>query len=307
MPRITGTVLADILTGTPKRDLIFGLEGDDELRGGPGNDVLDAGLGRDLILGEEGNDRIIGGSHVLSISETGADDDVIDGGSGEDWVTYASLKQPNGIVIHLREDGGLAIVSDPNPGDFPAVQVDELYGIENAIGAPHGVSVLWGDSGNNVLQGIGPRTHFISSDGDDTHQTKGKGIAILSFPDPSGVVVDLPNSRVSDGYGDTDILRIRGPISVRGSDCADVLIGNKGRNWLDGRDGQDELHGGKGSDILSGGEHFFSELANDLIDGGGGSDWLVLNWRGEAPLTVDLSAGTAKVLDEVDTLQSIET
>jgi Ca2+-binding RTX toxin-like protein len=264
MARINGTQLNDTLIGTPRRDHIFGFAGDDQLKGEGGNDFLDAGLGRDSVFGDGGNDRIVGGSHIVEIP--GDDDDIIDGGAGQDWIIYSSLKEP--VEIFLGDEAGLAVVNHPI-ADLQ-LQTDELFGIENAIGSPVGHSVLGGNSGDNILVGIGPKTNFLSSPGEDTYQIKGNGTAFFFFlEDPTGIVLDLPEKTLIDGYGDTDTLKLHGTVLVNGTPFDDVMLGTSRRDWFNGLSGEDDLHGNRGSDVITGGD------GSDLIDGGRGSDWFI--------------------------------
>jgi len=78
---------------------------------------------------------------------------------------------------------------------------------------------------------------------------------------PSGVVVDLATGTAQDGWGGTDTLI--GINDVHGNWHADQLSGNAADNL-----------------ISSGG-------GNDVIDGRGGVDSVVLGWVGAGPLTLD--------------------
>jgi Ca2+-binding RTX toxin-like protein len=282
MARIVGTDNGDSLNGTSGRDRIFGLGGNDEISGRGRPDFLDGGPGQDLVLGQGGSDKIVGSTEVPT--EPGADDDVLDGGSGHDWVTYLDLTEP--VVIDLSQQAA-----------FSTLQQDQLISIENAIGSSS-LTTFIGDEADNLFIGVGDSSDFISSAGDDTYVSDSGFVLISYFDDPAGIVMN--GNHVQDGFGDTDRIFVDVRPQIIGSLFDDVMVGTKGSDWLDGADGQDEIHGGKGSDLLNGG------LGDDLIDGGRGSDWLLLGFRDDAEQTVDLGAGTATVLGEVDTLKRIE-
>jgi Ca2+-binding RTX toxin-like protein len=282
MARIVGTENGDTLTGTSGHDRIFGLAGNDAIDGGPRSDFLDGGAGQDVVFGGEGKDTLVGSTEVPS--EPGGDDDVLNGGSGRDWVTYHDLTES--VTIDLSQQAASS-----------TAQQDQLISIENAIGSSSGTTFI-GDDANNVFIGIGDSSDFISSAGDDTYISDSGFVLISYIDDPAGIV--LNGNRVQDGFGDTDRIFVDVRPQFIGSRFDDVMFGTKGSDWLDGADGADEIHGGKGSDLLNGG------LGDDLIDGGRGSDWLLLESRDDAEQVVDLRAGTATVLGEVDTLLNIE-
>jgi Ca2+-binding RTX toxin-like protein len=282
MARIVGTENGESLAGTSDRDQILALGGNDEISGRAGADFLDGGPGEDHVFGEDGNDQIIGGSE--SLVEAGRDDDLLDGGSGSDWVIYRDLIEE--VTIDLSQQ----IVTSTS-------QTDQLASIENATGSLSATTFI-GSPENNVFVGVGDSTNFISSAGNDTYRA-GEGLSSISYQaDPAGIV--LNGDSAEDGFGGTDRIGVKGLAHITGSEFADLMRGSSRRDWLEGAGGDDEIHGRKGSDLLTGGP------GEDLIDGGSGVDWLLLDQRDDAEQVVDLGAGTATVLGEVDTLLSIE-
>jgi Ca2+-binding RTX toxin-like protein len=106
-------------------------DGDDVLSGSAGDDTVVGGAGRDLMSGGLGDDLFDPGDR---------DGDVVDGGTGEDSVTYEL--RTTGVTVDLARRRG------PDG--------DALVGVENAIGTPKADRLL-GDSRSNVLGGAGGR------------------------------------------------------------------------------------------------------------------------------------------------------
>lgn len=84
----------DTLTGGFGDDVLYAGDGGATLYGNEGNDLLVGGaVGYDWLAGGPGNDRILAGAGDDYISETNnsaGDVDVIDGGAGDDAISYAS-------------------------------------------------------------------------------------------------------------------------------------------------------------------------------------------------------------------------
>ncbi|MFC5423516.1 metallophosphoesterase [Bosea eneae] len=232
---------------------IRGTSGDDELLGTSGDDVILAGLGDDTVQASDGNDTVDGNEG----------DDVLDGEAGDDVLA-----------------GGA--------GD------DELIG-----GA--GDDRLAGGAGDDTLEG---------GDGADTADYA---------DDTVGVTIDLAAGEAfGDAAGADALIAIENVIGGSGDD---VLRGDAGDNRLDGGDGVDTLAlsgatgeimlnlvagtvsaAGLGSDVFTGIEAFrLGEGDNRLaiaagaaavgpIDGGAGSDTLVLTGTGTLGALTDVEA-----------------
>ena len=79
----------DRLQGHGGVDVVAGGAGNDILRGGSGDDLLIGGLGADIAHGGAGDDVFLYTDPALIGGDTGADRDLIYGGSGEDTVYLA--------------------------------------------------------------------------------------------------------------------------------------------------------------------------------------------------------------------------
>lgn len=256
---------ADVLRGGAGRDTIEGGAGDDALYGGPGRDVLDGGAGRDTLAGGEDNDFMDGGD----------DDDLLDGGPGDDDI-----------------DGGDGDdVLNGGPGD------DVLSGGDgnDVIGGGDGADRLFGRDGDDRLSG-GPGDDLIDGgdgrdtlDGDDGHDTLdgGENDDVLRGGAGNDTLKgESGNDILLGGAGNDTLMGSRGDDSLDGGEDHDTIVGGDGGDTLYGRGGDDVLIPGTGSDVVNGhsGDDLIVVRAGDvpggeleLIDGGGGTDTLILN------------------------------
>jgi Ca2+-binding RTX toxin-like protein len=127
MGTITGTGGDDTLSGTIGADLIYGLGGSDTLSGAAGNDIIHGGEGNDRLDGDLGDDVLYGGFGDDFLTDTSGGNDAlygnagrdsiyvyssdlpdtidwIDGGSGDDSISYSAsyLQQ----IVHIRGGEG---------------------------------------------------------------------------------------------------------------------------------------------------------------------------------------------------------
>ena len=104
---ITGTAGSETLTGTSGDDVISGLGGNDTINGGAGNDIVDGGEGNDWIRDDRGSDTLRGGAGNDSIfisrsSNNTVENVTIDGGTGDDTVTYQNYSAGS-VAIDLGD------------------------------------------------------------------------------------------------------------------------------------------------------------------------------------------------------------
>ena len=226
--------------GTP--NMLMGDNGNNRLIGTPDDDV---------ILGKGGNDRIRG--------EAGADQ--LDGGDGLDTVDYRT--SDDGVTVNLAT----------NSASGGHAQGDTITNFERVSGSRF-ADDLTGDNGRNRLFGRGGRDTILGGAGND--QIRGDGGAdrldggdgnkdLVDYDrSNAGVTVnlDLNTARGGHAQGDT-ILNFE---QVAGSQFADDLTGDNGKNTIRGRDGDDLITGAGGRDRL------FGDDGDDLINGGAGRD-----------------------------------
>jgi Ca2+-binding RTX toxin-like protein len=175
---ISGRGGDDIITVNPSSvpDWVAGGRGDDtitvdttafegQVLGGLGDDVLRGSLGEDSLLeGGPGSDRVSGRAGIDDLAVCGAGDDsgdrdALDGGPGEDEVTFAGC----GAAVNANLSTGEARMA----GELRAT----LSGFENLEGSPFG-DVLVGDPGPNAIEdggfgGVTDDDEVVGSGGDD--------------------------------------------------------------------------------------------------------------------------------------------
>lgn len=201
MPVITGTTADNNLTGTALDDDISALAGNDTVRGGGGNDDIDGGEGDDILEGEAGDDVIHGGNGNDNLGEyyqsgsggsdqlygdagndsfvyfntvlTAATHSVLDGGTGEDAITFA------GSIAHQY------------PGDLVGLESVELIG-----GADNDRILASGGGTVTVDAGTGDDLVQLAHWGTDYTVSLGAGSDILGVT--TSMAVSIPAIVVTD-------------------------------------------------------------------------------------------------------------
>lgn len=173
---------------------------------------------------------------------------------------------------------------------------DELIGTpqDDVLTGDNGRDSIIGLSGNDLLRGQGGNDTIMGDAGNDTI-IGGAGADILDggadedvlqyVGSSAGVSIDLNIDgsgfqHASGGDAEGDV--ISNFEHVYGTDFADTIIGDAGRNILFGYGGDDVIFGGAGDDVIRGG------LGADTMDGGDGIDWLRYV-ESPAGVTVDLN------------------
>lgn len=206
--------------------------------GGPGDDALNAarvtqygffygGPGDDTILGTTDGDAIVGGAGRDSLhGRDGADtlhpdpagsvagDDFIEGGRGEDAVSYGARTRPVSIDLRRAAPQGSA-------GEH-----DTFVGIESATGTA-GDDVLLGNGGDNDLMGLKGRDRIEGFGGDDRVWANGGGPDRLTgdagadtvIADGGGTGLGGPGDDSVSGHGAT-------LVGGDGDDTFDVVGGS---------------------------------------------------------------------------------
>ena len=224
----TGNVSDNIIVGNARANVLHGLEG---------NDTLDGGLGADTMYGGLGDDNYV--------VET-ARDKVIEQGAGYDTVT-ASIN----YVLPER--------------------VERLYltGTANLRGSGNEFdNRLYGNEGNNILDGLGGRDEMYGGKGDDIFVVDNTGDRVY---ENAGEGVDRVRASASFTLGsNVEILELTGTDDIDGNGNAldNTLTGNTGDNVLDGLAGADRMTGDRGDDtyVVDNAGDVVVELANGGTD-----------------------------------------
>jgi Ca2+-binding RTX toxin-like protein len=265
------------VTGSLSGNTIITGSGDDTIQGGAGADVINAGGGNDSVD--------FWGSEVS-----------IDGGTGS-----------NTLMVHT------SAAIDLSAADQTLSDLTSVTGFQNidasALNATQSVSVLGssaantitGGAGADVIDGGGGADIISAGGGNDTvtiHGTEasvdgGAGSDTLILTAGTSVsTVDFGVLAGSDQTGGDSITvtnfesllasAVTTALSVTGSSAANVITTGSGNDTIDSGGGADIIDAGTGNDSVS---YRGTEAS---IDGGGGTDTLVLKSSGGIS-TVDLS------------------
>ena len=185
----------------------------------------------ETLFGTDGGDSLSGlGGDDLIIVRDGAD--VVDGGMGEDTVSYA--QSSGSLVVDLSAEFTIGLIGD-----------DILNNIEGFIGTANADTLIAGDGAPGIFRG-------------------GRGADVLT----GGAARDRLNGGQGrdtlDGGPQNDLLE--------GGGGDDLLLGGGRNDSLRGGDGSDTLNGGDGNDladyILSRGDDIFINLETGDVSGG---------------------------------------
>ena len=187
------------------RMFVSGGRGNDTIATGSRDDQIDGGAGEDILAGGTGRDTISGGDNF----------DVIEGGTGNDVLYADDATNSHPVTYGYREiefpDLGSLVLTDQLSGGVG----DDWLGANGATVAalPQAGTGLFGDDGNDTLQGDASRAYFYGNAGDD----------------------------VINGTAGDDLLD--------GGAGNDSITAGAGNDTLAGGDGSDTLAGGKGDDL----------------------------------------------------------
>lgn len=215
----------------------------------------------DSIWWMGGNNTFLSGAGDDLFSLEVAGNSVYDGGDGTDTLDYQYALFTGGINLSLGVTGAQAVGNG----------TITISNVENLTGSV-GNDTLAGNSGDNVLNGLGGNDTVVFSQAFAAYTilVNGDGSLSVSGPDGNDTLVQIEtlqfagqtmNLIVADGSGTGSTLS--------GTTGDDILYGNSGSDTLSGGTGDDVLNGGAGDDLLQGGS------GSDLLDGGDGNDTLL--------------------------------
>ncbi|MEO8676426.1 MAG: hypothetical protein ABI569_12660, partial [Casimicrobiaceae bacterium] len=241
-------------------DYLDGGAGNDYLRGYGGNDTLLAGAGADQILGDAGDDYIDMGRD----SRNPEDSNIASGGDGND-VIVGDFGQLNDFLGDAGDDvltgdghlwggdGNDTLLTHGYYGYFARQTLLQGGNGNDTLSAPYGGASLYGEAGDDTLNGGTGTTYMSGGIGNDTvHGGAGYDFAWGEDGDDN-----------LDGGAGND--------QFAGGTGGDLLSGDSGDDVLFGEDGDDTLAGGSGRNYLVGG------AGNDtyIIDAGSDGDTIV--------------------------------
>lgn len=263
---LEGSPYDDILYGTSGNDTITGNGGDDLYYADLGDDIINGyssqthtlsfenissaitvdlnitsaqntgGAGYDKItgirgiIGTSGNDIIIGGpvgNNNANIFEGGDGDDYIDGGAGNDTVSYAHASA--GVVVNL---------SLTTAQDTLGAGIDTLVSMEYFLGSAYD-DVVYATGTNRIEMGSGDDLIYASS------------ASVSMYGDDGNDTVSFQNLALGVSY---TAIADRSIENIIGTNYNDTFKGYNADNNIYAGDGDDVVHGSLGVDYLDGGD-----------------------------------------------------
>ena len=222
--RINNADISLYLNGGGGDDYLYGGAGGDTLDGGDDDDTLEGNGGDDWLEGGDQNDTLLGGAGIDYLFG-GQGDDHMEGGSGGDTYFVDSagdevVETFDGLIGAFNFDYVSSTI-DYTLGDF--VERLGLDGSADIDGTGNGLAnFLFGNSGNNVLSGLGGIDDINGFEGADQLYGGSEG------------------DELDGGAGEDNLF---------GEEGDDTLIGGSEDDELDGGIGADTMAGGTGDDL----------------------------------------------------------
>lgn len=282
---IIGGQVGDSIVGSSGANVIDGHTGVDTMVGGDGSDtyyVRDAGDsvtetnatastgGTDTVysylthtnaqiytLGANvENGRIVTatasnmtGNNLGNLIYAGAGNNVINGGSGTDSLSYYYGSNGAGVTVSLAS---VAAQATGGSGSDTITSFENLYGTNYAdkITGNSGSNYLRGYTGNDTIDGgtgndamlgnAGNDYYYVRDSGDVVTEAASEGIdTVYSYLASYTLSTNVENGRIMS----------TGAANLTGNSLNNVLTGGAGNNVLNGGSGSDSMTGGQGNDI----------------------------------------------------------
>lgn len=280
----TGTEGNDVLSAWQDGGTVHGLGGDDEIHGSWNNDFLYGGDGIDTLYGNDGYDLLDGGAGA----------DAMYGGWGDD--TY--VVDDTGDVVTEDQDGGWDMVQSSVTATLGAyVENLHLVGSGHIDGTGNGIAnELFGNDGNNRLNGLGGADSLYGGLGNDTYVL---GTGDQAYEDENAGIDTVESSATHTLAEHMENLTLTGTSTIHGTGNAldNVLSGS-------GNTRANTLTGGAGNDtyIVGSGD-------NPVEAAGGGTDTVHANlsWTLQNEVENLLLLGSGTITGTGNTLANVIT
>lgn len=218
--------------------------------GGPGNDTLSAGAEDAVLVGDSGDDWLRGGPDDsddlrggpgFDRLEGGAGNDHLDGGPDDDWAQYGTAPGPVKVAL----PGGTASGGDGYGGTDTFASIERIEGsaFDDLLVGDSGDNLIFAGGGNDRVLGLGGADSIRGMDGNDK-VNGGSG-------DDPGLSGDAGDDTVEGGAGDDQLSDGSGNDKVLGEGGDDVIEASEWDPDLGlGTIGADVLSGGPGDDTV---------------------------------------------------------
>jgi microcystin-dependent protein len=296
-----GNDLANTLFGNTGNNLLDGGAGADKMVGGGGNDtyfvddpgdvvVENAGQGTDTVFASIS--RVMGANLETLVLQGGADlqgygnglantifgntgNNLLDGGAGADRMAGGAgddtyfVDNPSDTVVENAGQGNESVFASTHFRLSANVENLILQGSADLQGYGNGlVNTIYGNSGNNLLDGGGAADILVGGLGNDVYFVDNSADAVVENPgEGSDAVFSTANFSLS---ANLEVLVLQGSADLQGygNGLANTIYGNAGNNLIDGGAGGDVMIGGAGNDT------YFVDNSADMVleNPGEGSD-----------------------------------
>jgi Ca2+-binding RTX toxin-like protein len=211
------------LTGNEIVNTIYGNAGANTLNGGGGADTMYGGLGDD--------------SYILDVM---GDMAVENAGEGTDWV-YAAFSH--------------TLAPTPNLENLVLQGTGDFSGTGNAV-----ANLIQGNSGNNVIDGLGSADIMQGGPGNDAYFADVTGDIVSESAGAGTDAVYATATYTLSANVENLYLQDTSNINGTGNGDANYIQGNTGINVINGMGGADVMEGGSGSDA------YFVDVGGDIVN-----------------------------------------
>ncbi|MEH2082551.1 MAG: calcium-binding protein [Nostoc sp.] len=228
----------------------------------------------DLIVGSNGNDTIGG---VNGVNGVDGGNDTIDGGSGEDLLSFGSYYATEVITSTFNATNNTGtITSGTNQVNYKNIERLNIFGTDydDLIVGSNGNDTINGAGGNNTILGGAGKDYLSANASNDLNLNVNN---LLSGDDGND---SLDVSGFYDDYrGNFSLIAILGKNTLNGGAGDDNLVTNysSGNNLLSGGDGNDTLTAA-GSASLYSLYKVYTVSGNNTLNGGAGNDRLIVDY-----------------------------
>lgn len=215
----------------------FGNSQDNVLTGNSGNNILSGGGGADVLIGGDGSDVYVIDS---------ADDQIIEQSYYTDRVeSYISF-----------------VLSDPLLENLTLLGTADLNATGNSV-----QNVLIGNAGNNILDGGAGADTMRGGAGDDIYILDTSETITENANEGTDTVRSASSHTLGANFENLEITGSSGATAY-GNEQNNIITGNVGYDYIDGRGGADRMVGGLGDDtyVVDSADDVVVELENEGYD-----------------------------------------
>ncbi|WP_275787390.1 beta strand repeat-containing protein [Pararhizobium gei] len=238
-----------------------------------------------LASGLSVDERAANGTVVGTLAASDAEGssltyELIDNAGGRFAVVGNELRVADGLLLDYEQLAAHDVtvrVTDPSGATLETVLTVNLLDVspEEVVGDTRN-NVIFGGASNDLLNGGGGNDSMSGGGGNDTYVVGEIGDMVF---EAGGEGVDIVIASTSYGLAagqEVEVLRLAlstgtAPLTIKGNEFDNQLIGNSGANTLDGKGGNDTMGGGAGDDT-----YLVAETGDKVFEAvGGGTDVIV--------------------------------